>query len=459
LRLASLLAVAVTGPGLAVGISPAASSERAGYWSTPATLSACPTSGAPHVVFPSDSPEHSTGAGAVVWEASASCRDGQGVRVAAIGPRGTPGPETAPLTRAGRALVARGPLTVGGAPDGQIVIAGAGDGGRTQDLLIEGTAGGPFSALGAVDLMGAPVALATAYLGDVALASASASARGAGGLSVRLQRHYARSFGPRIRAGVAHNAPIHALTLALDYRSDALAVWTQAGAIYARELPASGAPQPIQRLAPAGAGTRLTALLSDDYRAIVAWSEQQGTQTSVYLDRSGTGVHFGAPTLLERYHDPAGLAPPAGSPSLVRLSSESVMMAWAGAAKERWVVRTAAIDRTGAPAVTTIATPGRDALLEDLATGPDGDALVLWSEPQQTATGRPILERNAIFAARGIDAHPGRSIFAKPEQVAPAGPNSDATVALEPDSDRALAVWRGARGKLQYALRDVGPGR
>jgi hypothetical protein len=121
-------------------------------------------------------------------------------------------------------------------------------------------------------------------------------------------------------------------------------------------------------------------------------------------------------------------------------------------------VRTAAIDRTGAPAVTTIATPGRDALLEDLATGPDGDALVLWSEPQQTATGRPNLQRNAIFAARGIDAHPGRSIFAKPEQVAPAGPNSDATVALEPDSDRALAVWRGARGELQYALRDVGPG-
>jgi hypothetical protein len=449
LRLASLLAVAVTGPGLAVGISPAAGSERPGYWSTPATLSACPTSGVPHVVFPSDSPEHSTGAGAVVWEASASCPGGQGVRVAAIGSRGTPGRETVPRTRAGRALAARGPLTVGGAPDGQIVIAGAGDGGRTQDLLIEGTAGGPFSALGAVDLMGAPVALATAYLGDVALASASASARGAGGLSVRLQRHYARSFGPLVRAGIVHSAPIHALTLALDYRSDALAVWTQAGAIYARELPASGAPQPIQRLAPAGAGTRLTALLSDDYRAIVAWSEQRGTQTSVYLDRSGTGVRFAAPTLLERYHDPAGLAPPAGSPSLVRLSSESVMMAW---------VRTAAIDRTGAPVVTTIATPGRDALLEDLATGPEGDALVLWSEPQQTATGRPNLQRNAIFAARGIDAHPGRSIFAKPEQVAPAGPNSDATVALEPDSDRALAVWRGARGKLQYALRDVGPG-
>jgi hypothetical protein len=459
LKLAALLAAVLAGPGLAAGISPAAGTEGSGYWSTPARIGACPAGGPPQVLFPSDRPEHRTGAGAVVWPASSGCPGGQGARVAAIGPRGIPGAAAVPRSRAGRDLAPDGPLAVTGAPDGQIVIAGVSPRERAQGLLIEGPAGGPFAAVPAVAFSEAPVALATAYLGDVALASAPMSAHGAGGLSVRLQRHYARGFGPRIPASATHGASIHTLTLALDYRSDALAVWTQAGALYARELPASGAAQPVQRLAPAGSKTRIAALLSDDGRATVAWSEQRGAQTSVYLDRSRGGVRFGAPSLLERYEDPDGLSPPAGSPSLVRLSSESVMMAWAGSARGRWVVRTTMIDRAGRPAVSTIARAGRDALLADLAPGPDDDALVLWSEPQQGAVGRPDLDRNAIFAARGIDGSSGRPVFARPELIAPPGPNSDATVALDPDSDRALAVWRGAGGALEYALRDVSPGR
>jgi hypothetical protein len=457
LRLAPLLAVALAGPGIAVGIDPAAGSEGARYWSAPATLSACPASGAPRVVFPSDSPSQRTGSGAVVWEASAACPGGEGARVAVIGGRGTPGAGIVPRTRAGRRLVLGGPLAVGGAPAGQVVIAGASPERPAQGMLIEGAAAGPFGTLSAVEFSDAPVALATAYLGDVALASAPASGRGAGALRVRVQRHYTRGFGPGVTASAGGGASIHALTLALDYRSDVLAVWAQGGSIYARELPASGAPQPIQRLAPAGSDTQIAALLSDDDRAIVAWSEQRGAQTSVYLDRSRTGVRFGAPLLLERCEDPDGLSAPAGSPSLVRLSSESVTMAWAGAAQGRWVVQTAAIDRVGAPSVATIAAPGGDALLEDLAPGPDGDALVLWSEPQQTPAGAPELDDRAIFAARGIDA--GRPVFGQPEEVAPPGPNSDATVALDPDSDRALAVWRGADGAIEYAIRDVSPGR
>jgi hypothetical protein len=459
-RLAPLLALALAAPGIAVGIDPAAGSEGAGYWSAPVALGACPSSGAPRVVFPSDSPDHGTGPGAVVWEASETCPGGQGARVAAIGSGAAPGRVTVPRTRAGRTLAPRGPLAVAGAPAGEIAIAGASPQRPERGLLVEGPAGGPFVALYSVRFPAAPVALTTAYLGDVALATAQASARGADGLRVRLQRHYARAFGTGLAAGDGARAPVDALTVALDYRSDALAVWTQAGAIYARELPASGGPQPVQRLARAGADVRIAALLSDDDRAIVAWSEQLGAQTRVYLDRSDTGVRFGAPALLEEhYEDPESLPPPTGSPSLVRLSSESVMMAWAGAARGRWVVRTAAIDRAGAPAVATIAAPGRDALLEDLAPGPDGDAIVLWSEPQRAPSGRPEPDRRAIFAARGINAYPGRPIFGLPEQVAAPGPNGQASVAVDPDSDRALAVWRGAGGAVEYALRNVSPGR
>ena len=94
-----------------------------------------------------------------------------------------------------------------------------------------------------------------------------------------------------------------------------------------------------------------------------------------------------------------------------------------------------------------------DALLSDLEPGPDGEALALWSEAQPTAGGRLDARRQALFAARGIDAFPGQTIFGQPEQLAPPGPNEDATVAFDPASDRALALWRGEGGAVDYAIR------
>jgi len=113
-----------------------------------------------------------------------------------------------------------------------------------------------------------------------------------------------------------------------------------------------------------------------------AWAEQRDSQTSIYLDISRPGVRFHRPILLERFADPDGLRSPADSPSLIRLSSESVMLAWSGSQAGHWVVRTAAIDLKGMRAVQTMPTPGADALLAALAPGPVGDALVLWTEPQ-----------------------------------------------------------------------------
>ena len=202
----------------------------------------------------------------------------------------------------------------------------------------------------------------------------------------------------------------------------------------------------------AGGRGRQRIQLSDDYRGIIAWSEQRAGETRVYLDRSDTGVHFGAPQLLESFRDPDGVSSPAASPTLVRLSSESVMMAWAGAAAGHRVVRTAAIDLLGVGTPSTISAPAGDALLADLTPGPDGDALVLWSEPQTEPDGAPDLGEQAIYAARGIDAYPRQTLFDAPEELAGPGPNSDATVAIDPADDHALAVWLGAGGQLQYSV-------
>jgi hypothetical protein len=253
----------------------------------------------------------------------------------------------------------------------------------------------------------------------------------------------------------AQDGAVQALTVSLDFRTDAIAVWRQGGALYAHDLPASGRAQPTQRLAGAGPAPRVAALISDDNRAIVAWADERAGATSVYLDASSDGVRFGRPRLLERFADPAGLPYPATSPRLVRLSSESVMLAWTGALHGHWIVRTAAIDLNGLGAVATISDTRADSLLSDLQPGPNGEAVALWTEPRPKPGGGLDTRRQALLAARGIDAFPDRTLFGAPEQIAPPGANDKATLAFDPASDRAFALWRGEGGLVYYALRNA----
>jgi hypothetical protein len=429
-----------------------------GKWSQPAILGSCPGVGAPYVVFPSESPTQGTGPGAIVWSASAPCPGGSGARVAAISPDDIPSQPAPPRTATGQTIALGDPFAAAAGPYGRIVIAGAPAGEPTAPaselLLTEGQAGGPFTTPLALGDPAGPFAFTTAYLGDVALVSP------AGGIQLRVQRHHAGRFAAPIQVSTASaGGAIDALTVALDFRSDRLTVWSQRDSVYARELPASGAPHPVQRVGRAGlgppSGARIAAVASDDDRAIVAWSYRHAGQTSIYVARSQTGVRFTGAQLLERFPDPSDLPGYLDSPRIVRLSSESVMLAWTGAQDGHWVIRTAPIDLRGVRAANTISPSGRDALLADFAPGPDDEVLALWAEPQPTPAGLD-LGRQAIFAARGFDAYPGPTAFAAGEQVAPPGPNGDATIAIDPSSDRAIAAWRTGAGQLAYAIRAPG---
>lgn len=442
-------AIALATAGALFALAPfapaGALASGAGGWSAPALLSACSARAQLRVLFPSDSPVSATGPGAIVWASGADCPGGEGTRVSALGAGDVPAAAGAPLDREPAVLGLR-EATAAGGPHGRIVIAGI----STRDgspQLLEGVAGSPLAAPGAAAQARAPLALSTAYLGDVALGAAGPR----GGLQVRVERYFARSYGPW-RSVLASGA-VSAATLALDYRTDLLAVWQQDGSLWARDLPASGAAGPIQRLGAAAAGVHVAALRSDDNRAIVAWSEDRAGTTSVYLAQSGEEVRFDGARLLERFRDPQGLATPPASPALVRLRSESVMIAWAGAAGERWVVRTAPIDQHGLRSVSTIAgaegaCPSRcDALLAGLAPGPEGGAVALWSEPLVQAGGVPDMNAQALEGARGIETSPGVARFGAPEAIAPPGPLEDAAVALDPDGAGAIAAWRaGDRG-------------
>jgi hypothetical protein len=446
----------------------------------------------PHVVFPSDSPTHGTGPGAIVWSASYPCQGGAGVRVAVISAADIPGTAGRPRGSNGQALALRGPLSASAGPYGRIVIAATSAGGAATPagglLLTEGQAGGPFTRPIAPGGTASSFAFSTGYLGDVALLSTGGTqldglpppggetgslgsvqvgadaplgedSGSTGGVQLGVQRHYANRFAAPLQVSTSPStgASIDALTVALDYRSDALAVWAQQGSVYASELPASGTPRPVQRLGPCPlTGARIAAVISDDDRAIVTWTDRRAGESSVYVSRSQTGVRFGAPELIERFHDPNDLTAYAVSPRIVRLSSESVMMAWTGIEAGHLVVRTAAIDLHGVRTASTISPPGSDALLDALAPGPENEVLALWSEPQQTPTGLD-LHREAIFAARGFNDYPGQTAFTAPEQVAAPGPNREASIALDPSSDRAIAVWRSGAGAIAYAIRSAGP--
>jgi hypothetical protein len=452
---AALAVLAAAALGQA-GALPGAAEAASAAWSPPVVLSTCLGSGPARAAFPRNSPTHATGVGAVVWSGARSCPQGAGTLVSRIGRSDLPGPAAYARAPDGHRLSLHAPLALAPAPHGQIAIAGSASSTTSADgLLVQGGAGGPFATLGTLAGTVAESGLFTAYLGDVALASASPSPSPSGsrrGVQVRVERYFAGSLSPALNVAAPAGGNAESLTVSLDFRTDAIAVWRQGGALYARDLPASGRVAPTQRLAAAAPAPRIAALISDNNRAIVAWADERAGTTSVYLDYSASGVRFGRPQLLERFANPAGLPYPRTSPRLVRLSSESVMLAWTGAQQGHWVVRTAPIDLNGLRKVSTISDPSADSLLSDLAPGPDGEAIALWGQPQPTPQGLDAT-RQAIIAARGIDASPGRTIFQAPEPIAAPGANSEASVAFDPASDRAIALWRGEGGSLQYAVR------
>ena len=415
-------------------------------------MSPCPGR-EPHVVFPSNEPQHATGPGAVVWRAAGDCPGGAGARVAPIGNFQVSGTPASAAVGHEAAVGLQGPLAVGSAPTGQVAVIGRPTGAAaTSAVALQGHAGGTFSAIQPEPVFAAPFAATNGYLGDLAVAGATPG----GQLQLQVERFYATSFGRR--SVVAGGPGVRLLTPALDYRSDAMLVWERAGSIFAQYLPASGAEGQPQRLGAAGANLRISALLSDDRRAIVVWSQQQGAVTDVYLDRSGKDVAFGSPKLLESFRNPSATPPPLASPSLIRLSTESVMVAWSSIARGRWVIRSAAVDQERVGPPTTTSSRTGDALLADLQPGPRAEAMLLWTEPGRSGKGPGGVPEQAIYAARAFRGVGSRVVFEAPEQLAATGLNSEPVVGVDPDTDRAVAVWRQGQ-LLHYAVREPVPER
>ncbi len=333
-RLIALLGAAGMGTGFGVPC-PAAAATGSEGWSTPRTLSTCPALETAQVLFPGDSPSDATGPGAVLWRASPRCAGGEGARISHLDPDGVPGAESPLRTAAGRPIALTGPLAASVAPHGEIMLASTGGLRTGVGQLAEGLADGPFSPLAAV---AAPFALAHGYLGDVAVASALAA-----GTCAAARRALLRA-DPRSPPGAARREPTRGSRTALararlphrrtrDLGAGRLAAGSLATRIGGRApAPAPGERSGCRPREPRCSATTTARSLLSPRTSAAGPACSWPVRARAFASRRRM--------LLEQFRDPPGVPAPSASPRLVRLSSESVMIAWAGVAAGRWVIRT-----------------------------------------------------------------------------------------------------------------------
>jgi hypothetical protein len=224
-------------------------------------------------------------------------------------------------------------------------------------------------------------------------------------------------------------------------------------------LRASGRVEPTQRVGASVPDPQLQALVSDNDHGMIAWSSAGGSspaaRTNVRIAFSGAGVRFAGSRLVASFADPNGAGHAAGSLALVRLSTENVMLAWTDAELGHYVVRAAPAVFAGTRPAARLSDAADQSVLADLAPGPAGEAVALWS----SAPAGSALEatHNELWAARAFVERHGRVGFGAPELVAAAGANAAASVAIDPASDHAVAAWLtlGADRSVEYA---AGPG-
>ena len=138
------------------------------------------------------------------------------------------------------------------------------------------------------------------------------------------------------------------------------------------------------------------------------------------------------------------------------------MLAWTGAESGHWVVRTAAVDLNGVRSIDTISAPGRNALLAEPRprAGRRGLCAV-----ERTATELLLLLLRAGPQRPGGVCRPrggrlsGPDNFHRPPadiRAGRSGSTGEAAIAVDPDSDRAIAAWRTPGGAIDYSLRALG---
>ncbi len=437
----------------------ASPSEGSAGWSAPAVLAQCGLAGGPQVAFPSEGPATPSGVGAILWASDpASCTPhspGSGrwaVSVAALS-RADCGRIVGTRWLAGRARIA---LTAVGASSGRLTVAttsAASAPAGAEGALLQGAAAAASHWPSMPIRSETAPALARAYLGDVAIAAVVPGPA----IAVRLERSFQSGFGPAQLVPIGAG-PVTALTATMDYLSDVLLAWQQGGAVYARMLRVSGRSDPTQRVGASAPDPQIQAVVSDNGHGMIVWSStvipERSARTRIYLDLSAAGVRFGHPLQLASFADPQQVGRRPGSLKLERLSTENVMLAWTVAEDGHYAVHAAPAVFAASRPATLLSDPHSQAILSDLAPGPTGEAIALWSTMPRAADGTLASNRAQLWAVRTDIRPPAHVVLRRPKMIAAAGPNVAATVAVDPANDRAVAAWLALATpeRVEYAV-------
>ena len=129
-------------------------------------------------------------------------------------------------------------------------------------------------------------------------------------------------------------------------------------------------------------------------------------------------------------------------------------MAWTGLTNGHLVIRSAPVSLNSVRPTATVSAADADAMLSGLATGPRDEVLALWTAAPRVG-GRPDPSQQRVLAARGASEPTGITNFDAPQVVAGPGPLSMPSVAIDPVTDVAVAVWRtgGRNAGIDYAVR------
>jgi hypothetical protein len=450
---------------LTVALTLLASVAQAATWTAPATLSTCAPAIDPAVVFPFSMPSTRSGRGAILWLGGAPSCGGGNPAPATLDSATLHSDDQPSVPRAiisGRRIV--GPLEAATTTAGQIVAVvgdtGIPSAGLPGALFGEGFAGGALHALAPLGGPAQLVATADGYIGDADVAATITTPGGEQVIELREQRHFATSFAPPVALDEGF-APITALAVAMDFRADSIVLWAQAGKVHAQWISNLGRAQPAQVLGPGGYAPQLAAVLSDNNHAFVMWTNEPAPgvagRTRIYLEHSGNNVVFPsrAHTLAAFTEPPAQRLTP-HSIALVRVTpSEGVLAAWTLVHDGSYVVQAGGLTSTHVLPTATLEQPGADLRLAALAAGPENDVVAVLERAPRSAAGFDATQQ-AILAARTVPGGPGGIAFETPVELAAAGPNIQPSVAIDPASDRAVAVWQtivGVFPAVAYAVR------
>ena len=466
LRAALILTIA------AVALALALSSASAQTWSAPASIATCGGATQPKVVFPFSYPSRRSGEGGILWLGAApGCPAGATgpTTVDVAGLHSDDQPAAArPLAGAPAAGVSLAPpLTVLGTTNGQ-VVAIAGSSAQTalaspEAVLGEGFATTGFHKLSALGGSADLLATANGFIGDADIADVVQTPGGSEQIELLAQRHFAFSFGPPVFLVPVGSAPVTALALGMDFRADTIVVWAAGGEIWAQWVTnhdrVKGAPQP---LGPSGYAPQISTVLSDDDRAFVAWTDEPPLGTSgvtrVFLDHSAAGVIFHSAEQIASFTEPADVRLTPGALSIDRLSLEGLALVWPMMRGGNYALEAAGVTAHKILTPALISVSGEDLRLGAVATGPRDEIVVLVEVAPRTATGFDAT-RQQILATRDGQTKGHPYDFTPLEQLAAAGMNSNPSVAVDPDTDRAVAAWQSVVpgvSTVQWAVSQPG---